>query len=237
MPYKIVVVDDHPLIRQGVVNSLLLEPDLDVVGQASNAVQGLNLIRIKKPNVAILDINLPDANGLQLLQQIQKEKLPVQVIMLTGYHDPSQVNQVMRQGASAYLTKDSEPELLIDAIRKVLNGFFVVGQRSFSSVERLKMWLDEEEVGLNAYHKGDPLSQREMDILLCMAEGMSNKEIADRYRISLQTVKHHVSAILAKTGTGDRTQAVLYAIEMGWSRPRETGKLRWPKKPGFLKGF
>jgi len=221
-PITIVVVDDHPLFRQGVVDAFSLAPDLLVLGQASDGEAAISAIRQLQPTVAVVDVNLPGINGQQVMRQIVAEKIPTRVILLTGYDDPEQRTHAMRGGAAAYCAKDVQPEQLVQIIRLVSGGDYVVGEQTFDQ-ERLDRWLAAQTEGaLRSY--GDPgepyypLSSREMEVLVYVTKGLSNKEIATSLGISHQTVKNHVTAILRKLGVEDRTQAAIYALRRGWVR-------------------
>ena len=218
----IVVVDDHPLFRQGVVDSFSLEPDLLVVGQASNGEDALALIRTLKPQVAVIDVNLPGVNGQQVMRQIAAEKWPTRVILLTAYDDEGQLTHAMRGGAAAYCAKDVEPETLVKVIRNVADGKYMIGEETLDQ-PRLERWLAARtESAMRSY--GDPgepyypLSSREMEVLSYVTKGLSNKQIALNLGISHQTVKNHVTSILRKLGVEDRTQAAIYALRRGWVR-------------------
>lgn len=219
---RIVVVDDHPLFRQGVIDSFSLEDDFDIVGEADNGQQALEIIRELKPDVAVLDVNLPELNGQQITRRIVSEKIPTKAILLTAYDDIEQVIHSMRSGAWAYCAKDVEPMHLIEVIRDVFQGKFIVGTESFDELG-LERWLAErtEKASRSYSDPGEPfhpLSNREMEVLECVTLGMSNKEIAGNLGISHQTVKNHVTAILRKLGVEDRTQAAVYALRRGWVR-------------------
>lgn len=219
----VVVVDDHPLFRQGVTDSLSLEPDIQVVGQAENGQKGLDLLRKFRPQVAIVDVNLPDMNGQVLTLRAGSEKLPTRVILLTAYDDHGQRIYGIRAGAYAYSSKEIQPEALARMVRIVASGWYVVGEQVFDANE-LAAWLQSQAPGLQeADHRLDEppyqlLSEREMEVLKCIASGLSNKEIALALGISHQTVKNHVTSILHKLRVDDRTQAVLYALRYGWVR-------------------
>lgn len=219
---SIVVVDDHPLFRQGVVDSFSLEEDFDVVGEADNGQTALEIIRELKPDVAVLDVNLPELNGQQITRSIVREKLPTKAILLTAYDDIEQVIHSMRSGAKAYCAKDVKPEHLIEVIREVHQGNFIIGNETFDE-NGLDRWLEErtDKASRPYSDPGEPfhpLSAREMEVLECVTLGMSNKEIAGNLGISHQTVKNHVTAILRKLGVEDRTQAAVYALRRGWVR-------------------
>jgi DNA-binding NarL/FixJ family response regulator len=216
----IVVVDDHPLFRQGVVNTLSLESDFKIIGQAENGNEALKLIRNLRPCIAIVDINLPGVNGQQVTHQVVQEKLPTRIVLLTAYDDQEQIIHAAWAGAAAYCAKDVDPQHLVQAIRNVVIGNYVIEDRVFNQLE-FEHWLDDEmEKARHLYSEPGspfhPLSDREMEVLSCVVNGMSNKEIASSLGISHQTVKNHVTSILRKFGVEDRTQAVVYALKRGW---------------------
>ena len=216
----LVVVDDHPLFRQGVVDALSLEPDMSVVGQSANGDEALAMIRALRPNVAVLDVNLPGMNGQQVTHQVTQDKLPTRILLMTGYDDVEQAIHAALTGAAAYCTKGLQPQVLPRIIREVAEGKYVIGEDVFNRRE-LEQWLEDQMDGArrsysepgSPYH---PLSDREMEVLACVVRGLSNKEIAGLLGISHQTVKNHVTAILRKFGVEDRTQAVVYALKRGW---------------------
>ena len=224
----ILVVDDHPLFRQGVIDALSLEPGFLIVGEAMDGEEGLALIRQLQPDIAIVDVNLPGLNGHQITREVVSEKLPTRVILLTAYDDAEQKMYAMRVGAYAYCVKDVQPETLAWVIRNVASGEFVVGEEVMN-VEMLEHWLnpqirDSEGLFSIATETYEPLSRREMEVLGLMTRGMSNKEIATSLGISHQTVKNHVTSILRKLSVEDRTQAALYALKRGWVRLQDETK-------------
>jgi DNA-binding NarL/FixJ family response regulator len=216
----LIVVDDHPLFRQGVVDALSLEPDMSVVAQSANGEEGLSLIRSLRPNVAVLDVNMPGMNGQQITHQVTQEKLPTRVFLMTGYDDVEQAIHAVLAGAAAYCSKDLQPQSLPRIIREVVDGKYVIGEKAFNRRE-VEQWVDDQMEGARRSYSEPgspfhPLSEREMEVLVCVVRGMSNKEIAGLLGISHQTVKNHVTAILRKFGVEDRTQAVVYALKRGW---------------------
>jgi DNA-binding NarL/FixJ family response regulator len=225
---RILVVDDHPLFRQGVIDTISLEPDLLVIGEATNGEDALDLIRDLNPEVAIVDVNLPGINGQQVTQQAVQEKLPSRIILLTAYDDAEQKLHAMKVGAAAYCVKDVQPETLADIVRKVAAGNYVIGEKALNAQE-LEAWLEPEGKSDQSFYGElgepyEPLSKREMEVLAQLTKGMSNKEIATKLGISHQTVKNHVTSILRKLGVEDRTQATLYALRRGWVRLQDDDK-------------
>lgn len=218
----VVVVDDHPMFRQGVIDALSLEPDICVLGDAANGDDALKIIRELKPMVAILDVSMPGMNGQQVTRQVNYEKLPTKVILVTGYDDDEQVTHSMLAGAAAYCAKDVRPDDLLQVIRYVVGGQYVIYTNVYNQIE-LEKWLKKSRpADWRPYSELDeskhPLSGREMEVLIYITKGLSNKGIATALGISHQTVKNHVTAILHKLGVEDRTQAAVYAIRRGWVR-------------------
>jgi DNA-binding NarL/FixJ family response regulator len=216
----LLVVDDHPLFRQGVADALALEQGFRVIGQAADGKHALELIRDLEPDIAVLDVNLPEMNGQQITHQVNQEKLPTRILLLTGYDDIEQAIHAAHAGAAAYCAKDIQPQGLVSVIREVANGKFVIAGNVFTRRE-LDDWLESQMEGARRSYSEPgspfhPLSDREMEVLACVVRGMSNKEIAGLLGISHQTVKNHVTSILRKFGVEDRTQAVVYALKRGW---------------------
>jgi len=223
----LLVADDHPLFRQGVVDALSLEKDFLVLGQASNGEEAINQIRIHKPMVAVLDVNMPEMNGQQVTHQVTSEHLPTRVVLLTGYDDIEQAIHAVLAGAAGYCAKEIEPDVLARTIRAVADGKFAIAGNIFNRRE-LDSWIDEQMEGARRSYSEPgspfhPLSDREMEVLSCVVRGMSNKEIASLLGISHQTVKNHVTSILRKFSVEDRTQAVVYALKRGWVKLQDPG--------------
>jgi DNA-binding NarL/FixJ family response regulator len=225
----IVIVDDHPLFREGLRNVVEAEEDLLVLGEALSGDEGLAMVKKEEPEVVLLDINLPRMNGIQVTRQILSERLDVAVVLLTAYDDVEQVLHAFRAGAMAYCSKDVEAGKLVDVIRQVARGFYVVGDQVYDK-EGLESWLDRGVETVRRPHlEGEveaytPLSPREMEILQHVTRGLSNKEIAVKLGISHQTVKNHMTSILHKLDVQDRTQAAVYALRHGWVRLQDTRK-------------
>jgi DNA-binding NarL/FixJ family response regulator len=220
---RVLIVDDHPLFRQGLERALGLEEDIVVVGHGVDGQQALRQARELNPDVLLLDVNLPGINGIQVARHLKSKMPEIAVVMLTAYHDVQQVVHAMRAGASAYCAKDITPDDLIGVIRDAAAGYYVVeGQRM--GFYDLQNWIHtnvEAIVGPYAVEPDQhliPLSPRETEILQSVTRGMSNKEIASKLGISQQTVKNHMTSILRKLNVEDRTQAAITALRHGWVR-------------------
>jgi DNA-binding NarL/FixJ family response regulator len=227
-PIRIVVVDDHPLFRQGVIDTISLEPDLVVAGEATNGEDALDVIRNLSPDVAIVDVNLPGMNGQQVVQHLVNEKSRTRIMLLTAYDDAEQKLHAMKVGAAGYCVKDVQPEVLAQNVREIFNGKYVIGSEILEP-KQLESWLkpdsDDEASFYSEFSEAyEPLSKREMEVLGELTKGMSNKEIATSLGISHQTVKNHVTSILRKLDVDDRTQATLYALRRGWVRLQDDDK-------------
>ncbi|MAS36157.1 MAG: DNA-binding response regulator [Anaerolineaceae bacterium] len=225
---SVLIVDDHPLFRDGLAQAIDLEDDIRVIGQSADGEEALRATQQLHPDVVLLDINLPSMNGMQVTRQIKTQQPQIAVVVVTAYHDSQQVLHAMRTGASAYCSKDITPDDLIGIIRDVADGLFIVGEDRFTDRE-LRQWVNsnvEAATGPYALDPEDhfvPLSPREMEILQFVVRGLSNKEIAKALRISHQTVKNHMTSILKKLNVQDRTQAAVTALRYGWVRIQDTG--------------
>ena len=218
----VMIVDDHPLVLQGLRKVLAGEPDIAVVGAATDGEEALETARRLTPDVVLLDINLPSMNGMQVARQLKADLPNVALIMLTAYHDENQVFHAVRAGASAYYPKDVTVDKLLSAIRQVSQGLYVIEENVLSKPQ-LAEWITERFEEIGAFWDGAedmfmPLSDREMEILALITRGMSNKQVAVELGISHQTVKNHMTSILRKLAVNDRTQAAVYALRKGWIR-------------------
>jgi DNA-binding NarL/FixJ family response regulator len=218
----VMLVDDHPLFRQGLRRVLEAQEDLEVIMEVADGEEALRLAKQLTPSVILMDINLPRMNGLQVTRELKQVAPEVAVIMLTAYHDDEQIFHSIRAGAAAYFPKDITPRRLVEAIRQVSQGNYVVDDEVLDKPE-VANWL-LTQFDKVAYIDGipnemfAPLSPREMEILQHIAKGQSNKEVAYELGISRQTVKNHMTSILRKLAVNDRTQAALYAVRRGWIR-------------------
>ncbi len=225
---SVLIVDDHQIFRQGLRDSLSLDDDLLVVGEAATGDQALQMAREFQPRIVLMDVNLPGGmNGLHVVQHMRKEIPGVRPIVLTAYDDEEQLFHAIRAGAYAYFSKDVNPDRIVEVIHQISAGNYVVGGKTLSE-EQLAPWLlrASERFGQASSELGDEvlvsLSPREMEILQYITRGMSNKKIAHTLGISHQTVKNHMTSILRKLDVEDRTQAAIYAIRHGWVRLQDT---------------
>jgi DNA-binding NarL/FixJ family response regulator len=223
---RIMIVDDHPLFREGLRRVLEEEEDLLVEAEVADGEQAIVLARETRPDVILLDINLPSMNGLQVTREIKASLPNTAVINLTAYHDEEQIIHAINAGASAYYPKEVVPGKLIFAVRQVIQGQWVVDDKVLNE-EQLREWLFAQyrtlaPPGIPDDSRFVPLSAREMEILQHAARGSSNKEIAHSLQISQQTVKNHISSILRKLDVKDRTEAAVYALRHGWIRLEDT---------------
>jgi DNA-binding NarL/FixJ family response regulator len=219
---SVMLVDDHSLFRQGLRRVLEAEEDLEVIMEVADGEEALRMAKQLAPDVIIMDINLPRMNGLQVTRELKHALPDVAIIMLTAYHDDEQIFHSVRAGSAAYFPKDVTPRRLVEAVRQVSEGNYVIDDEVLNKPE-VATWL-LSQFDKVAYIDGmpnemfAPLSPREMEILQHIAKGQSNKEVAYELGISRQTVKNHMTSILRKLAVNDRTQAALYAVRRGWIR-------------------
>ncbi len=223
---RLMIVDDHPLFREGLRRVLEEEDDLLVEAEVADGEQAIVLARNIHPDVVLLDINLPSMNGLQVTREIKASLPETAVINLTAYHNEEQIIHAINAGASAYYPKEVMPDKLIFAVRQVSQGQWVIDDNVLNEGE-VKDWLFGQyrqvaTPGIVDDTRFVPLSTREMEILQCVVRGSSNKEIAHSLQISQQTVKNHISSILRKLDVKDRTEAAVYALRHGWIRLVDT---------------
>lgn len=205
----VLLVDDHALVRQGVRAFLETEPDIVVVAEAASGEEAVRLAAEHAPDVALMDLVMPGLDGVEATRRLTRASPRTRVIMLTSYHEDEHIVPALRAGALSYLLKDVGPEDLVAAVRNAAAGEAVLHPRVASRVVR------ERRDMIDPWHE---LSDREMEVLRLVAEGLSNAEIAARLVIGEKTVKSHVSNILGKLQLADRTQATAYAWREGLVR-------------------
>jgi DNA-binding NarL/FixJ family response regulator len=213
---RIVVADDHPIFRDGLCKLLALEEDFEVVAQASDGRQVLDVLQQFEPDVLLLDLKMPGLDGLATLQRLQAAKNKTRVIVLTASDDKNEFVQAMKLGTSGIVLKQTATELLIKSIRKVHAGEIWLDSHTTAAVIRQFVAAEEAPPPPQAVQGRDrersPLSQREREIVALVAQGFKNKEMAEKMFISEQTVKNHLHNIFDKLGVSDRLELALYAI-------------------------
>lgn len=215
MAIKIMIADDHALLRQGIKNVLDLEEDFQVIGEAGDGQQTLEKAIVLAPDILLLDINMPKFNGLDVIKKINEQQQNIKIIVLTIHDDEHYVLEVVKAGAMGYLLKDIEPGMLVTAIRTVYAGdsfiYPTLAKKLFSEFSRQQDNLCKV-VSVSGNRREEGLTNREFEVLQGVCQGLSNQELAKSLFLSEKTVKNHLTNIFRKIGVNDRTQAVLYAI-------------------------
>lgn len=204
---RIMIADDHSMVREGLKQLIELEEDIIVVAQAANGSEAIEKIIEYKPDVVLLDINMPEMNGLEVLTYLKQNDIRANVLILTIHNEVEYLFKAVEIGVKGYVLKDSESDVLIKAIRAIYNGDSYI-QPNMASLLFKKMNNDDNSVNENSR-----LTKREIEVLKLITQGMLNKEIAHKLCISEKTVKNHVSNIFKKIEVSDRTQAAVFAIK------------------------
>ncbi len=206
---RIALADDHTIFRDGLRRLLNLEPDFEVVAEAKDGSEVLSLIEETEPDILLLDLRMPGVDGLSLLQRVQAQKLKTKIIVLTASEDEGEYVQAMKYGTSGIVLKQTATELLIKSIRKVHGGEIWLDSRTTAAV--MRQFASPADQSPRDREK-PALSNREREIVACVAQGFKNKEIAEKMFISEQTVKNHLHNVFDKLGVSDRLELALYAI-------------------------
>jgi DNA-binding NarL/FixJ family response regulator len=214
---RIVVADDHPIFRDGLCKLLALEEDFEVVAQAQDGRQVLDVLQQYEPDILLLDLKMPGLDGLATLQRLQSGRNKTRVIVLTASDDKNEFVQAMKLGTSGIVLKQTATDLLIKSIRKVHAGEIWLDSHTTAAVIRQFVAADEvpsssPQTAAPRERERSPLSQREREIVALVAQGFKNKEMAEKMFISEQTVKNHLHNIFDKLGVSDRLELALYAI-------------------------
>ncbi|MDH4422994.1 MULTISPECIES: response regulator transcription factor [Bacillus] len=213
MKIKVLLVDDHTVVLKGLAFFLSTQEDLELVGEANNGKEALVKVGEANPDVVLMDLYMPEMDGVEATAHIKKEYPDVKVIVLTSFSDQAHVLPALKAGASGYILKDVEPDQLVEAIRSAYKGNIQLHPDIANAL--LSQSLPEEEKEEEHFIHVDVLTARENEVLQLLAKGMSNKEVAAVLVITEKTVKAHVSSILSKLNLSDRTQAALYAVRNG----------------------
>jgi DNA-binding NarL/FixJ family response regulator len=202
LPIKVLCVDDHPLIRDGIAFALQTQTDIELVGSAKNGREALELFETRRPDVTLMDLQLPDLDGITVMSMIREKHPAARFVVLTTYSGDVQAVRALKAGAAGYLLKSMVKNELTDAIRAVHSG-----QRMITS---------EVAANISSYVGNDALTKRETEVLHAISEGHSNKSVGADLNISEETVKGHMKSILQKLHANDRTHAILIALKRGF---------------------
>ena len=206
MSVKILIADDHKMMREGIRQLLEMDENIKVIAEANDGVECMNALKESKPDVLLLDINMPNKNGIQVLSDIRRKKLPVKILMLTVHNEVEYLINAVDIGVDGYLLKDSESVELRKAIFTVASGENYIQPSLIPLLNSKMIARDSDKIKIGY------LTKREIEVLIQVASGMFNKEIADKLNISERTVKNHISNIFKKLEVSDRTQAAVFAI-------------------------
>ena len=207
---SVLLVDDHSVVRQGVRAFLVTQPDLTVVGEAASGEEAVKLVEQTVPDVILMDLIMPNMDGVEATRRVKQVSPRSQIVVLTSYHEDEHIFPALKAGALSYILKDVSAEELAAAVRKAAAGEAVLHPRVAARV--IKELQGRRTDSLNPFTE---LSERELEVLKLIADGMSNAEIAGKLVLSEKTVKGHVSNILSKLHLADRTQAAVYAWREG----------------------
>lgn len=206
---RVLIVDDHAMVRQGLRTFLSLNPEIDIVGEGTNGEEGAALAESLQPDVILMDLVMPVLDGIGAIQRIQTLPQPPKVLVLTSFIEDEKVFPALEAGAQGYLLKDVSPDHLVQAILSTHKGEAQLHPKVTQKL--MKAVQEPTATATTALH--DQLTQREREVLALIGQGQNNKAIGEQLHISLKTVKTHVSNILAKLELDDRTQAAIYAIK------------------------
>jgi DNA-binding NarL/FixJ family response regulator len=222
---RVLLVDDQTLVRQGIRVLLMTEPGMEVVGEAANGKEALRLVEELRPEVVLMDVRMPEMDGVTATREISARHPEIGVIILTTFDDEAYIFEGLRAGARGYLLKDISSEEMAEAVRVVAKGGALIQpsitRKVLSEFARLSGQAPSGQPAVTppgAQRQpplAEPLTERELDVLRCIADGLSNREIAERLVITEGTVKNHVSNLIAKLDVRDRTQALLKAQDLG----------------------
>lgn len=207
MSVKVVIVDDHVLIREGIKQLLEFDGNIEVIAEATDGVECLDILEQIIPDVLLLDINMPNKNGIEVIEEIRKKNIPVKVLMLTVHNEVEYLLRAVDIGVEGYILKDSESAELKKAIHIIMEGENYIQPSLIPAMNArlINRDIDKEKI--------ESLTKRELEVLLQVTNGMFNKEIALNLDISERTVKNHISNIFKKIDVNDRTQAAVFAIK------------------------
>lgn len=204
---RILVADDHLVYRIGIRNLLASEPGFEVIGEAPDGLQAIDLYRALRPDVLLLDLRMPQKNGIEVVQTIRREDPGARILVVTSYQTEEEIFQVLQAGALGYVLKDVGRDMLVEAVRSVAAG------TRWISPAIARQFADRIV--------RQQLTARELEVLRLLARGLTNREIANVYNISANTVKNHLNSLMAKLEVADRTEAVSFCLARGIVRPED----------------
>jgi NarL family two-component system response regulator LiaR len=208
-PIRILIADDHQLVRQGLIALLSVKPGIEVVGQAADGAEAIDLSHSLRPDIILLDLLMPNKDGIEATQEIKAEDPDARILIITSFAEDENVYQAIKAGALGYLMKDSSPQELMQAIHDVCAGRLSLHPNIASKL------IEELNQPTETKPTEDPLTEREVAVLKLVAKGRSNQKIAEELVVSERTVGAHVSNILSKLHLANRTQAALFALRTG----------------------
>ncbi|MGK5552494.1 response regulator [Actinomadura kijaniata] len=213
---RVLIADDHPVVRQGLRTFLGVQDDIEVVGEAEDGVSAVTLAESLRPDIVLMDLKMPGADGVAALAELRARGVPARVLVLTSVTERRHVLPAVRAGAAGYLYKDVDPRALVQAIKAVHDGHVLFAPDAAEAMMRAGTAGAEADARGRDDDRGPAaLTEREREVLVHIARGRSNREIARTLVVSEKTVKTHVSNLLMKLGVQDRTQAALYAVRHG----------------------
>lgn len=204
---RVAVVDDHEMVRKGIISYLITEPEIEIVGEANSGNGAVSLVLEKRPEVVLMDLLMENGTGIDATKEILKEYPECKIIIITSFYDDEQVFPAIEAGAFSYMLKTATAEEVVKAIQKAVAGETVIEPKVANRM--MKRFRPQER------KPHDELTEREMEVLMCIGEGMTNQQISEELFIGIKTVKTHVSNILSKLDVTDRTQAAVYANRNG----------------------
>lgn len=207
MSIKVMLADDHVLIREGIRQLLEFDGTIEVIDEANDGIECLDKLVKSKPDVLLLDINMPKKNGIEVLEEIKKKNIQTKVLILTVHNEVEYLLKAVDIGVDGYILKDSESVELKKAINTVMSGESYIQPNLIPALNNKLVSRDNDK------DKIDSLTKRELEVLICVANGMFNRDIADKLKISERTVKNHITSIFKKISVVDRTQAAVFAIK------------------------
>jgi DNA-binding NarL/FixJ family response regulator len=222
---RVLIADDHYLVRDGLHRMLSRTPDVEVIGDASNGREAVELCRRLSPDLVLMDVRMPKMDGLEATRTIKAEQPNVRVLVVTTYENPDYLLEALKAGAAGYVLKDAPKEQLLNSVRRVLEGEFPLNQELAAElIQRLAREAGESTQSPPVQDRRvaapvEDLTPRELEVLGLLAQGKTNPAIAEDLVISRATVKVHVERIIRKLGVSDRTQAVVHAIKLGMVEP------------------